>query len=196
MLEFNMPKLANTLTLSEINNIFYEKNNQLYWKINKGNRKRDSLAGSITKEGYSCVLINRVKFRIHRILYQIYNGVEELDPTIQIDHIDCNFSNNSKDNLRLASHCQNSMNRGVFINNTSGHKNIIIDKQQYKKSIYYCYRVIIKANMKTHSKRFPYNIEGLSSAISYRNDKISELHGTFANINNKENPNEETPLGF
>lgn len=48
------------------------------------------------------------------------------------DHIDRNPLNNQKDNLRIATHQENSCNRGIYINNTSGITGVYWDKQHNK----------------------------------------------------------------
>ena len=85
-----------------------------------------------------------------------------------IDHVSGNPLDNTRLNLRACTSSENSMNR-ISITKT-GVKNVSWDKQRQK------WKVNIKINGKTHSKRFDEFIQ----AIEYRNKILAELHGEFA----------------
>lgn len=57
------------------------------------------------------------KIRMHRQIITIPDGLLP-------DHHDGNGLNNTSDNLRLCTHSQNQMNRGMSRNNTSGFKGV------------------------------------------------------------------------
>jgi hypothetical protein len=118
-----MPVPAKVMTLSEILERFYIKDNVLMRKndINSYILK-DEPVGSIDKAtGYIKVKINSKKFTVHRIMYQIYHNLEELPIHMLIEHVDGNNLNNSKENLRLVSVVDNNHTMSKSSANTSGY---------------------------------------------------------------------------
>jgi hypothetical protein len=61
------------------------------------------------------------QFMAHRVAWLL--TMKEW-PSLEIDHIDGNGTNNRWTNLRLATRSQNGMNRAKQINNTSGYKGV------------------------------------------------------------------------
>lgn len=78
--------------------------------------KVGSIAGSIDAFGYILVTYKSITYKAHRIAWFIHHGKQ---PKI-IDHINGNKSDNRIANLRSCTQSQNSMNRKVHQNNTSG----------------------------------------------------------------------------
>jgi len=109
-------------------------------------------------------------FQLHRLVYMCHYPQEDISELL-IDHIDRNPFNNNIDNLRAANKSQNQYNKTVSKNNKLGIKNI-------HKSIYNTYIVTIKKNRKSHIK----TLKTLEEAIEWRNIKLVELHGEFANL--------------
>lgn len=113
-------KAKDSLTLTELDSLFQIDENSpsgLSWKIYKKHKiKPGTPAGCLTK--YYTVVINGIKYRVHRIIYQLHHQIEKLNGDVIIDHIDGNKLNNSVDNLRLATAQQNSRNskRGCSLN--------------------------------------------------------------------------------
>ena len=62
------------------------------------------------KDGYSKVNWNGKGYRIHRLVYMLFNGCE-IPEDLQVDHIDGNPMNNSPSNLRLVTNRQNQQNQ-------------------------------------------------------------------------------------
>jgi len=92
----------------------------------------------------------------------------------QIDHINGNKLDNRRSNLRFASVSQNSYNRGIQKNNTSGFKGVYWHK--YKKK----WQTYIQAN-----KKLVYLGDYLDKfkAAKVYNKWAIKLHGEFAHLN-------------
>jgi hypothetical protein len=101
------------------------------WSCSKWNTKhagKPALAAN-NGQGYRVGVIFSKKYRAHVVAWAFHYGEW---PSGQIDHIDGNKSNNSIVNLRVCSHSQNMMNRGVFKNNSSGFKGVSFYKKLNK----------------------------------------------------------------
>lgn len=61
------------------------------------------------------------EYAAHRVIWAVVHGEW---PETSLDHIDHNKRNNRIDNLRLATHVENSRNLSRYINNTSGQNGI------------------------------------------------------------------------
>lgn len=61
--------------------------------------------------------------RVHKLL------INNLPQGLEVDHIDRNKLNNTRKNLRVVSHIENMHNVGMLSSNTSGYKNITLDKK-------------------------------------------------------------------
>ena len=96
----------------------YEDGN-LYWKI-KTNRNVviGSMAGSIRKDGYIRLRLNKKYYYCHRVVWEMHNG--QIPEGLMIDHIDGDRSNNNLENIRLVSALENQKNMKKPSSNTSG----------------------------------------------------------------------------
>lgn len=95
----------------------------------------------------------------------------------EVDHIDRNPLNNQKSNLRICTNQQNSFNRGIRNNNTTG---IIGVRKTYNNK----FIATIGYNYK---KQYLGTYETLLDAAIAYNEKALELYGEFANLNDLEN---------
>ena len=84
-----------------------------------------SIAGSVRKDGYRQIQINKIKYLSHRLAWLYMTGSW---PKEDIDHINRVKDDNRWENLREASPSQNQANRKININNSSGLKGV-----QYRK---------------------------------------------------------------
>jgi hypothetical protein len=83
-----------------------------YWKVgNDRNVKAGSKAGTLTKNGYTVIQINRNNFLAHRLVWFVTYGKF---PDNHIDHIDGNPSNNRIENLRDVTHKVNHQNKSRY----------------------------------------------------------------------------------
>ena len=74
---------------------------------------------SIEPTGYLRGTIGGSQYKAHVICWGIYYGRY---PSLEIDHINGNKSDNRIENLRSASRSENQINIGIRLNNTSGYK--------------------------------------------------------------------------
>lgn len=77
---------------------------------------------------YSATKIHGQHWCVHKLIYLYHYGVVPK----QLDHINRNTADNRIENLRPASAVQNSCNRKLFSNNTSGCKGVSWMKQSKK----------------------------------------------------------------
>jgi len=132
----------NDITIDELRKLFSynEETGILYWNIrdfskskfpNKWNsRYVGTEAGAKNHSGHKVLSLTinetRYNLRVHRIIWAIVKGYW---PKNEIDHINCNPSDNRIINLREANKIQQAGNRGANKNNSSGFKGVWLDKR-------------------------------------------------------------------
>jgi hypothetical protein len=89
-----------------------------------------------------------------------------------VDHIDNDRTNNNINNLRWVSNQENSMNRSMKSNNTSGYKGVCFHKNTNKWQA----RIMINGKQK-HLGRFT----NKEDAIEIRKRKAKEVFGEYMN---------------
>ena len=105
---------------------------------------------------------------MHRLI------TNNINTKMQTDHLNGNGLDNRKINLRICTTSQNSMNRGLQINNTTGFKGVNYDKFSNK------FRAQIRVN--NIYKNLGYYIDPKDAARAY-NEAAIKFHGEFANLN-------------
>lgn len=93
----------------------------MVWTVNRGRIKAGSNAGCIDKHGYYKLMINKKNHYLHRLAWLLSYGYM---PSDSIDHINNNKQDNRLENLRIASAKDNSRNRGLYRNSTTGLKGV------------------------------------------------------------------------
>ena len=86
-------------------------------------------AGSKNNQGYLSIEIGRTAYKSHRLAWFYVTGEW---PAHQIDHINGVRDDNRFVNLRLATHAENSCNRRLYKNNSSGLKGVSFDSRNKK----------------------------------------------------------------
>lgn len=104
---------------------------------------------------------------LHRV---IMNAPEDM----KVDHKDGNGLNNTRENLRLATHSQNHCNRDKQANNKTGFKGVMFDKRRGK---YF-------ANVQTKGRgHFAGYFDNPADAARAYDKKAKEIFGEFAKLN-------------
>lgn len=116
-----------TLTQSELKSLLtYNPQTGIFiWNISRGKQKKGNIAGSLNGKGYLRIIINSKEYLSHRLVFLYMNGKM---PTEEVDHINRNKIDNRYLNLRLVSHKENHLNKGVFRNNKVGLSGIEFNK--------------------------------------------------------------------
>lgn len=88
--------------------------------------KAGSIAGLPCKGALYCrVRVNGVGHYVHKVVWEMHHG--PLPPGMEIDHINRDGKDNRIENLRLATHGQNNVNRKPLSNNSSGVTGVVYD---------------------------------------------------------------------
>lgn len=137
------------------------------WRVSTSNRvKIGDIAECRDRAGYVVIRIDGVLYRAHRLAWLYHYGIE---PTVFIDHIDMDKSNNRIANLRLATKSQNQANTKARKDNALGVKGVYFDVKRNK------YQVKIR---RQHIGRF----ESLADAIAAYVVAAKQEFGDFARI--------------
>lgn len=97
------------------------------------NTKIGKIAGTLTKKGYIVIIFNGKSYPAHRLAWLYYYSSF---PEEQIDHRDRNKSNNAILNLRKATNLENSQNKNLFKNNSTGYMGVSLRKETGKYRAY------------------------------------------------------------
>lgn len=131
--------------------------------------------------GYVEVMIDGNTYKVHRLVWLYVHGEFPSGDKPYIDHIDGNRSNNRIENLTTCSAAENSRNRKIPSNNTSGVNGVSLQKRirafgklHYQWIAHWC-----NASGKLCAKYFSVQKYGYEEAeklaIAYRASKIKEL---------------------
>jgi hypothetical protein len=132
-------------------------------------RKQRLMKPSINREGYLYVhLPGRKLYKIHRVVAIAF--IPNPDAKNCVDHRDGNPSNNRVDNLRWATHAENSRNCKMPKNNSSGVKGVYFNKRLNN------WRAVIHLNGKyVHIGHY----ETIEEATAAYQEKAREHFGEF-----------------
>lgn len=109
-------------------------------------------AGTNSKR-YMSVGLDGKSYLVHRIIWAIMTGEYPPD-NLEIDHVDRDRRNNSWDNLRLATHGQNMMNKAAQRNNVSGVKGVHLSNGRWCADIWSNHRQIHLGSFNTAEEAF------------------------------------------
>jgi hypothetical protein len=136
------------------------------WLIDSGRARIGKVAGHVRKDGYVQIIIDKVKYKAHRLAWFYVTGEW---PKGRLDHRDNCGSNNIWRNLRPATHSQNMANRKLNANNTTGFKGVFPRGSRFR-------AYIQKDGRRYNLGTFRTAEEAATVAAA----KSQELHGEFA----------------
>lgn len=172
--------------LDVVHNVYYDPTSLTFlrWSFDtvRGKRHRDGEAGSINR-GYASVMINRKGYLAHRLIWVLFNKAE-IPRGYVINHIDCNPSNNSIENLELVTYHENNQRKmchigGLCAHNVSG-INRVFESKTKPNGIDYFYNATVAwhEDSKQRTKSFGYlkygKEEAWRLAIEFNNKLLSE----------------------
>ena len=129
------------ITQYELKNrlVYYPLTGIFRWTVKHGGIKYMSVAGAKCGKGYIFIRFNGRIYASHRLAWLYVYGKF---PDNSIDHINHDQSDNRIANLRQVSHMENSHNRVINKNNTSGYPGVCWNKSASR------WQVQIKVNYK------------------------------------------------
>lgn len=111
--------------------VYDSESGVLRWKISPSRRVHcGDIAGSRTGKGYLQFTFKGIKYRVHRIIYEMVHG--KIPQEREIDHRNGVRSDNRIGNLRPATHPENAANSSLSRRNTSGYKGVFWCKEAGK----------------------------------------------------------------
>jgi hypothetical protein len=137
----------------------YERVNAFKWR---------ALVGT-----HNIYAVRSVRDKANRYTVLMHRFITDASPGLQIDHIDGDGLNNTRSNLRLATHAQNGQNSRKQVNNTSGY--IGVSREGKSK-----WRAQIRVD---GSKTYLGSFETAEEAAEARDRAARKLHGEFAVLN-------------
>lgn len=141
----------------------------LIWKVGGQFTRAGVRAGSLNKvHGYREVGVDGLKYRSARLAFFWMTGEW---PGETVDHGNLNRDDDSWDNLRGASHQEQSANRGMLCTNRSGHKGVSWHKPLSK------WYASIKIDGKSRNLGYYDNIKDAASAYA---EALVAAFGAFA----------------
>lgn len=92
------------ITQEQLQDRFVYINGTLIYRYSCGKRKLGSSAGYMKSDGYWRVYIHGKGYYLHRLIWLYHKGT---NPTLELDHINRNKSDNRIENLREVTHKEN-----------------------------------------------------------------------------------------
>lgn len=160
------------LNKTTIQDWFEYKDGDLFWKKKAAkNTIVGSKCGTIDKDGYIIITLNRQRYRAHQIVFMMFNGYFPQ----KIDHKNGIPNDNKIENLREATHTENMRNTKIPKTNTSGIKGVCWSKANKK------WLVSLKVDGKNKYFGYYYDIEVAKFVCETMRHKY---HGKFTNHGN------------
>ncbi len=152
-----------------LNRLSYNEETGALTRNWKGGSSRPT--GTVREDGYIRINVDGKLHYAHRLVWIIFNG--HIPDGMQVDHIDCNPSNNKISNLRLATQSQNNHNQRVYKSNSSGVKGVLWNKLEKR------WKVTCWLNNKKHNGG---TFLSLEEAVKAQKELRDRLHADFARM--------------
>lgn len=159
------------ITQDFVRSIFdYHPDGYLVWKERRNGIRPDRKVGSKTDAGYIITGLNGKYIYVHRLIWLWHTGKH---PEFELDHIDCVKDNNRIENLREASRLENSCNKKLRKDSTSGFKGVSWHKRVKQWQARVCF------NKKRHHLGYFDTPEEASAAYELH---AQQLHKEFTRL--------------
>lgn len=158
------------MTQDDLNNLFDYRDGILFWAVNppRGQKTKGNAAGSLWNSGYLSTRIKGKQYLNHRLIFMMHHGYFPKE----IDHINGNKLDNRIDNLRDASHFDNTKNATIRADNKTGVKGVHFNKRRKK------FHAYITTNRKRINLGFFDSLEDAKNVVA----KARQYHhGEYAN---------------
>lgn len=164
--------------MENLHEFFRYEDGVLFWKVNRGTVKAGSVCGNTHHSGYRRTKLHNRELLIHRVIWNMFNG--PIPDGMELDHINRNKRDNRIENLRLATHGDNMLNRGGFsvATKTSRFKGVCLDKSTGR------WRMTIKVGG-THKQEL---FDDEADAATAYNFYAEQMFGEFAVYNTVSQP--------
>lgn len=145
----------------------------------------NSEAGSINNKGYYQVVRKGMNYKVHRVIWELFNG--PIPEGFVIDHLDGNSVNNNIKNLSLKTNAENARNSKRSVRNTSGVTGVSYVCTGYWRAQWHVGDKIESRcfSIKTHGSE-----KAKELAIIARNEGISKLNDLGYNYTERHGTNE------
>lgn len=157
----------NDITQKELKQYVYYKDGNLYWNDNYAPRARkDTRLGALCTR-YARAKISGKNYAVHRLVWLYHHGAF---PKAGLDHINRDPLDNRIENLRECDQSENSQNRRLAKDNTSGHigvskhkmtgkwqANICIRQKQYYLGLFESFELAVNAYNEAKATLHPYH---------------------------------------
>jgi hypothetical protein len=145
----------------------------LSWRLRLSPRCKIGQPAGVVKQGYRKISIDGKNYTASHLAWFHFYGVA---PEGIVDHKDLDRDNNRIDNLREATHSQNSQNQGRNSQNSTGFKGVAVNNQKYTRAKY---RSSIRINKKRIFLGLFHTPEEAYEAYC---QAAAKYHGAFARV--------------
>jgi hypothetical protein len=177
--------IFNVQKQTSVKNIEFQKLKELFiidansisglsWK-KKIRNVRGTKAGSVNGQGYYSVSYGSSHYKVHRIVWCLYNGID-LNSNLVVHHIDGTPSNNSPLNLQAVSQLEN-VNRKINISKDSKLLGVSVHSKRGNENsrlVITFYQDDVRFSKEFSLNKYSYDV-ALSMALDWKEAKIKDI---------------------